>query len=237
MIERVFALHGIMSGTVRCVNTKRPLTHLLDYTERGLAVKATQPCQTPGCPDPYNTLWRPVVGYEGIYEISSHGDIRRIGRAAASGRGRGGGARIGRILKLQHHNAGYKQIQLWRDGCPETFLVHILVAAAFIGSSPSSRHEVNHKDGVKTNACAANLEYETPSGNQAHAWRTGLRGPQNWSRGEAHYNSKLTEDDVRTIRRRYKPRVYGAPRIAREFGVSNCTIYNILLGKTWNGVQ
>src|ERR1035441_8715354 len=40
--EREFGFCGIISGTARCVNTKRPLTHLLDSDERGLAVKATQ---------------------------------------------------------------------------------------------------------------------------------------------------------------------------------------------------
>ena len=199
-------------------------------------MQATRVCPVPDCPDPLNAQWLPVVDFEGIYELSSHGDVRRVGRAACRGKGRGGGARVGRILKTQRHSAGYLQIQLWRNGQPSTVLIHILVAAAFIGQPPQGHVEVNHKDGDKTNACSANLEYITPSGNQLHAWRTGLRGPQNWSRGERHPNARLTEADVRAIRRLYQPRVYGTPRLAREFGVSVQTIHSIVTGKAWKEV-
>jgi hypothetical protein len=237
MIEQASAFCGIMSGTARCVNTKRSLTRSLDQTEEGLAMQATQACPVPGCPDPLRVRWLPVGGYEGIYEINSHGDVRRVGRAACNGRGRGGGARVGRLRKIQPHPAGYWQIQLWRDGYPENFLLHVLVAAAFIGAPPPGRIEVNHKDGVKTNTCYANLEYLTPSGNQLHAWRTGLRGPQpNRRVGERVWTAKLTEADVREIRRLYVPRKYGGPRLAREFGVDHTTIYRILAGETWKEI-
>lgn len=117
--------------------------------------------------------WRPVVGYEGIYDISSHGRVRRIGKAARTGRGRGGGAQIGRVLKPQP-NGGYRQVYLWRDGKQKPRLVHCLVAEAFIGPVPPG-HEVNHCDGNKTHNWIGNLEYLTRSKNLEHAYRTGLR--------------------------------------------------------------
>lgn len=194
-------------------------------------MKATRICPAPDCPDPYGARWRPVIGYEGIYEVSSHGDIQRVGRAARNGNG----ARVGRILKRQRHKGGYWQIQLWRDGHYKRFLVHVLVAAAFIGPRPEG-HEVNHKDGIKTNTCAGNLEYVTPSENLLHAWRIGLCAPRNWVHGEKQHLAKLTESDVREIRRRYQPRRYGTPRLAREFGVDHSTIYNVVTYRTWKEV-
>lgn len=118
--------------------------------------------------------WLPVVGYEGTYEISDMGSVRRTGKSARNGNGRGGGARIGRHLKQHTVNGGYLVVQLWQDGKPKTCLVHRLVAAAFLDSAPDSR-EVNHKDGNKRNNSLDNLEYVTHSENNTHAYRTGLR--------------------------------------------------------------
>lgn len=121
--------------------------------------------------------WRPVLGYEGLYEVSAAGQVRRVGRAARTGVGRGGGARIGRILKDQPYRNGYRTAQLWKQGQCYAFGVHQLVAGAFIGPCPAGQ-EVNHKDGVKSNNSSDNLEYVTRSGNMEHAYAIGLRSPK-----------------------------------------------------------
>jgi hypothetical protein len=118
--------------------------------------------------------WRAVVGFEGLYEVSSLGLVRRVGNAAKSGNGRGGGARLGRVLALTPHNGGYVHVQLWKDGTPTTRLVHLVVAAAFLGPCPDGL-EVNHEDGDKSNCAVTNLEYLTRPENLRHAYRTGLR--------------------------------------------------------------
>ena len=120
--------------------------------------------------------WCPVAGYEGLYEVSNHGTIRRVGKAARHGAGRGGGARIGRVLTPHVARGGYFAIQLWRDGRPETRLVHRIVATSFLGPLPDGK-EVNHRDGDKRNNRPPNLEYVTRSENNAHAYRIGLRLP------------------------------------------------------------
>lgn len=120
--------------------------------------------------------WCPVLGYEGLYEVSSQGRVRRIGRAARAGKGRGGGVVRGRILTSTLYRKGYRKVQLWRDGCWRNVGIHQLVAAVFIGPCPKG-HEINHKDGVKHNNCTDNLEYVTRSGNVKHAYMTGLRKP------------------------------------------------------------
>lgn len=118
--------------------------------------------------------WRSVTGFEGLYEVSDQGNVRRSGRAAQRGNGHGGGARVGHIRKPHLINGGYLVVQLWQQGRPSTCLVHVLVAAAFLGRCPNG-HEVNHKDGNKQNNAPDNLEYLTHSENSLHAYRTGLR--------------------------------------------------------------
>lgn len=121
--------------------------------------------------------WRPVDGFKGLYEVSNQGRVKRVGRAAQNGEGRGGGAQIGRILKPQRSaRGGYLSVQLWSDGKPQMCLVHVLVASAFLGPCPDG-HEINHKDGDKTNLSHSNLEYMTHRDNCTHAYRTGLRQP------------------------------------------------------------
>lgn len=118
--------------------------------------------------------WRSVAGFEGLYEVSDQGNVRRSGKAAQHGNGYGGGARLGRVLKPQVVNGGYLVVQLWQDGRPRTCLVHSLVAVAFLGSMPEGQ-EVNHKNGNKLDNTPGNLEYLTRSENNLHAYRTGLR--------------------------------------------------------------
>lgn len=121
--------------------------------------------------------WRPVVGFESLYEVSNVGRVRRIGKAARTGKGHGGGARIGLILKLRKHRGGYLMAQLWCNGKLTGRLAHCLVAPAFIGARPEGL-DINHKDGDKTNNSVGNLEYVTRSENNRHAYRIGLRAPQ-----------------------------------------------------------
>lgn len=119
--------------------------------------------------------WRAAVGFEGVYEVSDYGRVRRVGKAHRSGAGRGGGARIGRVLRDQHGGNDYRVVFLWVGGRQYGRLVHVLVADAFLDPRPSPKHEVNHIDGVKAHNHVHNLEWVTRSENNRHAWRLGLR--------------------------------------------------------------
>ena len=110
-------------------------------------------------------IWKSVIGFEGLYEVSNLSRVRRVGAAH--------GAKRGRVLKDQP-NRGYRSVQLWKNDKPKTCLVHVLVAEAFIGPKPDG-HEVNHDDGKKTNNIGTNLEWMTRSQNMKHAYATGLR--------------------------------------------------------------
>jgi hypothetical protein len=126
---------------------------------------------------------------------------------------------------------GYYQVNLYLEGKVKHFYVHRLVAAAFLGSIPEGM-EVNHKDGCKDNNDVTNLEIVTSEENMRHARQTGLL----LSSGEQSPRAKLTEVEVREIRRS-KDRRERAAEVAARFGVCERTIYGIWEGKTWRHVR
>jgi len=108
--------------------------------------------------------WQEVRGYEGLYEVSTDGEVKtcdKIERRFVRGRYIDY-HRKERLLKQGNHNAGYKCVVLYREGCRKTFLVHRLVALTFIYDD--SGH-VDHIDGNKHNNRLANLRYCTPREN------------------------------------------------------------------------
>ena len=75
----------------------------------------------------------------------------------------------GRITEGSNHESGY----LWVSIHPKQYLLHRLVVKVFI-PNPENKKEVNHIDGNKTNACASNLEWCSPTENVKHAHDYGL---------------------------------------------------------------
>lgn len=172
--------------------------------------------------------WKPIAGWEGLYEVSDLGRVRSLSRIVTKSNGRTMTVN-GRILKLQKHNGGYVCCTLSRDACLQNYLVHFLVAAAFIGTRPE-RYEVNHKDGNKKNNRANNLEYATGLENVRHAMRLGLSAIE-----ERHGGAIITAEQAQFVHRRLAEfSGYGAcTAIARELGVKPCIIYEIKYGVTW----
>lgn len=108
--------------------------------------------------------WASVEGYEGIYEVSNRGRVRRI-------KGWRGRKATGDIKKAVAK--GYEQVTLYKNGHSTRFKVHRLVAQSFI-PNPCNKQQVNHIDGDKRNNVVSNLEWVTQSENMTHAKRTGL---------------------------------------------------------------
>jgi hypothetical protein len=179
--------------------------------------------------------WLSVPGYDDVYEISNTGSVRRSGKATRAGKGRGGGARIGRILRQHCGSDGYYRVQLWMNGTYKNFLTHRLVALAFLGPEPSGC-EVNHISGVKSDNSSVNLEYVTRSENNLHAYRLGLMVNNLKFKGETHPNAKLTENQVQEIREQYRPgsRLHGSVALGRKYGVDHKTILQIVKREIWN---
>lgn len=113
--------------------------------------------------------------------------------------------------------------------------VHRVIAESFI---PNSQHLpcVNHKDGNKQNNSVVNLEWCTHSENTIHAYYNGLERKMC---GEQHHSHKLTEDDVRYIRKVYVKRdsEFGATALSKKFHVDRTTIDDVVNKRSWRRVQ
>lgn len=175
--------------------------------------------------------WRPVIGYEGLYDVSSLGRIQ--GRCAA------------RLILKPASNGRYLHVCLYRNRKRTTKLLHCLVARAFLGAPPLGQ-EVNHKDGNKENPRLDNLEYLSKSDNALHAARvtkTWPLGDRNGSRlypgihaGELHGRAKVTEVQVLEIRSRYKSEKISARKLGRDYGLAKSTTLRILSRKLWRHI-
>lgn len=125
-------------------------------------------------------VWLPVVGYEGLYEVSDWGRVRSVDRTIVDSIGR---SRFwpGKVLSFKPHPGGRPVVGLTRGGRSKTALVHTLVAAAFIGPRPKGSEVRHWPDPDPTNNRPSNLQYGTKSenmldsvehGTHAHASQT-----------------------------------------------------------------
>ena len=114
-----------------------------------------------------NGIWKPVVGYEGLYEVSNTGMVRSVERDIVNKNGFIT-HRQSRLLKARIIGRGYLSVALSKNNKVNYYSVHRLVAIAFI---PNERNkiQVNHKDGIKTNNNVSNLEWTSQSENMRHA--------------------------------------------------------------------
>ena len=138
-------------------------------------------------------IWRSIKDYPG-YEVSNLGRVRSFNFN-----------RVRIKTLITHKPTGYIAVYLYKHNKIKNAKVHRLVAQAFI-PNPENKPQVNHIDGDKTNNKADNLEWCTPSENQRHANRTGLRDykyckkavSQYSKTGEfvASYNSTLEAEKV-----------------------------------------
>lgn len=119
--------------------------------------------------------WRAVVGYEGYYEVSSLGRVRSLDRVSTLPNG---GSRFypGRVLaQSPADKKHYRGVNLSVFGVAKMFMVHSLVAEAFLGPRPEGM-QICHGDGDKENNRSGNLRYDTPTANIEDARRHGTIG-------------------------------------------------------------
>ncbi len=167
-------------------------------------------------------IWKAIEGFEGLYSVSNRGRVRSERRQV---RGKLGSVRTlpQAIRRASLDGSGYLQLALSRDGVPVMRKVHVLVAKAFIGPRPEG-HEVAHSDGEKVNCSASNLRYATPTENQADRLLHGTA-----PRGNATGRAKLTPALVLAIRKDRR----SERQIAKELGVSHCTVGDVKRGVSW----
>jgi len=161
--------------------------------------------------------WRRIANFPG-YRINSTGVV--LGRRTS-----------GRPLRQWTDKDGYARVTLYCEGRKKHRGVHVLVLEAFAGPRPSGL-QASHIDGDPTNNAVGNLAWESVSQNNLRRTDHG-RLPL----GAAVAVSKLTEDDVREIRRRWTGARGQQTSLGREFGVSRTNIRNIVERRWWKSVQ
>jgi hypothetical protein len=120
-------------------------------------------------------IWADIAGYEGLYQVSNLGRVRRDGRIKTQSEDRG----------------GYLTVWLSKHSKMKCAKVHRLVAGAFI-ENPEEKRTVNHIDGDKKNNRIENLEWATHSENIIHANKMGLRVVTEAQRRAASITGKRT---------------------------------------------
>lgn len=113
--------------------------------------------------------WRPVVGFEGYYEVSNLGRLRTAKHIVEYSDGRRRHIPGGRLISYGKPKPnGYFMKGLWKDGVKKYETIHRIVATAFI-PNPDNLEQINHKNGIKTDNRADNLEWVSRKYNAIHA--------------------------------------------------------------------
>jgi hypothetical protein len=109
-------------------------------------------------------VWKDIKGYEGLYQVSNHGNVRSLEREVRQGK-YGKTRNVGGYLMNQTDNGnGYLIVFLSRNSKRKNHYVHRLVAAHFVENVGNYKY-VNHKDYDTMNNCADNLEWCTQQQN------------------------------------------------------------------------
>lgn len=174
-------------------------------------------------------IWKPILNYEGIYEVSNKGRIKSLSKPFKS---KGRDFRFDKIMKLIVNPNGYLKISL----CGKQISVHRIVAIAFV-SNPNNKPFVNHIIPDPKNNTAENLEFCTQKENIQHAYNLGRgRGMKNVTHnkqiGENHRLTFLKDCDVLEIRKRYNLGE-SVKNLLNYYGLKEGAIRNICIGKSW----
>jgi len=154
--------------------------------------------------------WRNVVGFEGIYEVSSHGNVRSV--------------KSGQLKKITEDKKTNRPfLNLWKNNKQNVVRVHKLVLEAFVGLCPEGL-ECCHNDGNSFNNHVSNLRWDTHKSN-IHDRIT--HGTSN--RGERCGTAKLTLEQVNAIRKDTRLQRL----IAADYGIAESMISRIKNGKRW----
>lgn len=172
--------------------------------------------------------WRDVVGWEGLYQVSSLGRVKRVAPGKKT--------YPGKILKPQKSTVGYPWVNLTKNGKHVSLFIHRIVATAFLERGVG-KTEVNHKNGDRTDCRLSNLEWVTKSENRIHARDVlGVQFNPNPTHGPKHHRSKLTEHQVTEIRDLYATGNYTHQQLANMFGISKPQAGKIIRRDFWKHV-
>jgi len=183
-------------------------------------------------------VWKNVIGYENIYQVSNFGNVKSLDREVAPNN-RVPYWRKGKICKQSKSNLGYMTVGFTVNNVKVNKYVHRLVAEAFI-TNINDYPQVNHIDCDKTNNKMYNLEWCTNSQNHIHASKNGLNKLHLHRVAYSEENngrSLLTKEQVLEIKQKYIPYKYSAKKLSKEYEVSESCITHILNNTSWKEIS
>lgn len=153
-------------------------------------------------------IWKSIPEYEGIYEVSSFGRVKRVLATR--------GATAGRIL-CSATSHGYYSIRLSKNDVQKTYFIHQLVLSAFCG--PSNLN-CNHKNGNRKDNRIENLEYVAQQENRLHS---------------LYVLKEKRSIDASIARQMRDAAAQGMSRreLQKQFGVTKYVVDDLLCGRTW----
>ena len=167
-------------------------------------------------------IWKPIINFEGRYEVSNHGRVKSLRRIDCNNRP------LPEIyLKFSYDKDGYIKIVLSKDGAKKRYSMHRLVSLHFIPNI-ENKPQTNHKDGIKTNNHYSNLEWATASENVRHGFRSLGRD----THGIKNSRAKLSEEQVLEIKR-LKIKGMSVKNISIHLNLNIKTVGNIYYNKQW----
>ena len=165
---------------------------------------------------------KPVLGAKPGYYVDREGNVYSTNRAGTNGA----------LLKLKpvHNGRGYTHIVIrMADGKAKTYQVHAIVLDAFVGPKPEGL-EARHHNNVRDDNRLDNLSWATRSVNNLDKHAHGTMPI-----GEKHSQAKLTESQVKELRRKlHKGSTFAA--ISEEYGITHVTAARIYRGILWSHV-
>jgi DNA-binding XRE family transcriptional regulator len=167
--------------------------------------------------------WKPVLGFEGLYEVSNQGGVRSLPRRTRSG------VRGGKVVTPYLRHDGYHEVYLYRESRKRQRLVHHLVLEAFDRTRPEGMETLHGPGGKTDNRWPENIRWGTREQNMG---ADRVRDHQS-NRGEHHWLTHLTWEDVCEIRRLLAEGGVYQYEIADKFGVCKQTITLIKQGRVW----
>ena len=171
-------------------------------------------------------MWRDIKNYEGLYQVSDKGEVRSLNYKKTG--------KV-QILKPAKNNCGYLLVTLSKNGKRKGFLIHRLVAEAFI-PNPDNLSQVNHKDEIKTNNNYLNLEWCTASYNNSY----GTRIERVSEKRTGVFNTKISKPVKQfDLRGNFIQEFPSIMEVERKFGYNNSHISSACNGKrqTANGYR